>query len=704
MIADERADALVSNFTGQWLQLRNLESKVAPDLLMFPDFDDNIRKAFRRETELFFGHILRENRSALELLSADYTFVNERLAQALRHPGRLRRALPSGEADRSEPPRPARPRQHPVADVGGDADLAGVPRQVHPDDVPEHAAAAAAAERADARGKQQGRETRRRRCASSSSCTAATRSARPAIASSIRRASRSRTSTRSGSGASDDRNGAPIDTGGVLADGAKVDGPDCAAQCHPEPARCVRHRADRAADDLRARAAVSSRPTCRSFAASSRRRRQSNYRLASIVHEHRRERAVPDADQAGASRTHESRTVAGTPVSVPSGAAMIITKKHLSRRTFLRGTFGAAMALPMLDAMVPALTAQAQTAAKHAVPVRRRSTCRTACIPDTWHPATVGSDFEFKPVMQPLEGVPRSAGHGQQDEGAVGRVGPPRRELGVPERRRPGRRRATTPATPSARSSRRRRSTSTSPTRSPDDTPLRSIEVGTEDMGTAVGACDGFPCTFFNTLSWRDDFSPLPIGINPRVTFERMFGETGSTEQRTARLKEKQSLLDSVMAGDREAAQHARRARPRDPRRVSEQHPSGRAAARSHGDAARHDHRHAGSADRPARSVRRSHDGHLRPDAPGLPGRHQPRVHVHDRPRGERPRLRAHRHPRNAPQHLAPRQRRREAGEVREDRHLSDRQVQRVPRQAEGHARTATATCSITRCSTGAAA
>jgi mono/diheme cytochrome c family protein len=81
MIADDRANALVSNFVGQWLQLRNLESKVAPDLLMFPDFDDNIRKAFRRETEMFFGYILRENRSALELLSADYTFVNERLAK-----------------------------------------------------------------------------------------------------------------------------------------------------------------------------------------------------------------------------------------------------------------------------------------------------------------------------------------------------------------------------------------------------------------------------------------------------------------------------------------------------------------------------------------------------------------------------------------------------------------------------------------------
>jgi mono/diheme cytochrome c family protein len=87
MIADERADALVANFTGQWLQLRNLEAKVAPDLLMFPDFDDNIRKAFRRETELLFAHILRENRSALELLGADYTFVNERLARHYGIPG-----------------------------------------------------------------------------------------------------------------------------------------------------------------------------------------------------------------------------------------------------------------------------------------------------------------------------------------------------------------------------------------------------------------------------------------------------------------------------------------------------------------------------------------------------------------------------------------------------------------------------------------
>ena len=87
MIADKRADSLVSNFAGQWLQLRNLEAKVRPDILAFPDFDDNIRDAFRRETEMLFAYIVRENRSALELLNADYTFLNERLARHYGIPG-----------------------------------------------------------------------------------------------------------------------------------------------------------------------------------------------------------------------------------------------------------------------------------------------------------------------------------------------------------------------------------------------------------------------------------------------------------------------------------------------------------------------------------------------------------------------------------------------------------------------------------------
>jgi hypothetical protein len=80
MIADDRADAFMAAFTGQWLQLRNLD-KVTPDVLLFPDFDDNVRQAMRHETELLFASIVRENRPATTLLDADYTFVNERLAR-----------------------------------------------------------------------------------------------------------------------------------------------------------------------------------------------------------------------------------------------------------------------------------------------------------------------------------------------------------------------------------------------------------------------------------------------------------------------------------------------------------------------------------------------------------------------------------------------------------------------------------------------
>jgi hypothetical protein len=80
MLADPRADAIVNNFAGQWLQLRNL-ANVQPNTDEFPDFDDNLRQAFRRETELLFRSVLTEDRSVLDLLTADFTFVNERLAQ-----------------------------------------------------------------------------------------------------------------------------------------------------------------------------------------------------------------------------------------------------------------------------------------------------------------------------------------------------------------------------------------------------------------------------------------------------------------------------------------------------------------------------------------------------------------------------------------------------------------------------------------------
>ena len=80
MLSDPRSRNLVSNFASQWLHLRNLDSFL-PDMRIFPGFDDNLRQAFRQETELFFDSIMREDRSVLDLLRADYTFLNERLAK-----------------------------------------------------------------------------------------------------------------------------------------------------------------------------------------------------------------------------------------------------------------------------------------------------------------------------------------------------------------------------------------------------------------------------------------------------------------------------------------------------------------------------------------------------------------------------------------------------------------------------------------------
>ena len=219
---------------------------------------------------------------------------------------------------------------------------------------------------------------------------------------------------------------------------------------------------------------------------------------------------------------------------------MFITKKHLSRRTFMRGTLGTAVALPFLDAMVPALSA---------APISpfRFGAIYFPCgvFPTTWHPDAEGSDFAFKQVMQPLEPFRNqlvtvskmkapwgSSVHLGASSAFLNGIGPA------------GSRSETGDSFGQIQS--KKTVDQFIADKVAGDTPLRSIEVGTEDMGTAVGACDGFSCTFFNTLSWRDDNSPLPVGINPRVTFERMFGETDSTERRFAKLKEKESLLESV--------------------------------------------------------------------------------------------------------------------------------------------------------------
>ena len=220
---------------------------------------------------------------------------------------------------------------------------------------------------------------------------------------------------------------------------------------------------------------------------------------------------------------------------------MIITKKHLPRRSFLRGALGTMVALPFLDAMTPALSAQSK-----ARPFRFGAIyVPNGIYPQLWHPDKTGSDFEFKPIMKPLEpyrnylvtiskmkapdGNPENGGvHMGASAAFLNGVGP-----------------LTQQANYTVIKSKKTIDQFIAD-KVAEDTPLHSLQVGTEDMGTSAGACDGYPCVFFNTLSWRDDSSPLPMGINPRVTFERMFGEAGTATKRLSNLKRKQSLLDAI--------------------------------------------------------------------------------------------------------------------------------------------------------------
>lgn len=223
---------------------------------------------------------------------------------------------------------------------------------------------------------------------------------------------------------------------------------------------------------------------------------------------------------------------------------MFITKKHLSRRVLLKGS-GVAISLPLLDAMVPAATAQSRTAAGGTL---RFGTVYVpnGIFPADWHPDALGRDFTFKRVMKPIEAnrayVTTISGlkspEGRQEMGGI--------HMGASSAFLNG----AGPLSENGNFSQilsRKTIDQHIADAIAGDTPLRSLEVGTEDMGTAAGACDNYPCIFFNTLSWYDDESPLPVSVSPQLTFERMFGDPGTPEQRLRRLETKQSMLDSIL-------------------------------------------------------------------------------------------------------------------------------------------------------------
>ncbi|HEX4278282.1 MAG TPA: DUF1552 domain-containing protein [Bryobacteraceae bacterium] len=213
-----------------------------------------------------------------------------------------------------------------------------------------------------------------------------------------------------------------------------------------------------------------------------------------------------------------------------------ITKKHLPRRTFLRGA-GVAIGLPLLDSMAPAQTRLATPKS------------RLACIyvphgatMDKWTPAADGKGFEFTEILKPLEkyrdrvnvfsnlahpqagGVGSDAGADHARSAAVFLSGshPEKESVHVG---------TTIDQIVAARLG--------------QDTPLPSIELAIEENGLNCGS--GYGCAYTNTISWKTPTLPLPMEHNPQVLFEKLFGDGNTAVERAARKAESRSLLDSVM-------------------------------------------------------------------------------------------------------------------------------------------------------------
>src|SRR5262245_29749361 len=219
---------------------------------------------------------------------------------------------------------------------------------------------------------------------------------------------------------------------------------------------------------------------------------------------------------------------------------MLVTKRALSRRTFLRGA-GVALGLPFLDAMTPALTAMART------PAAAKKRLGFVYVPngvivDQFVPAKEGADFEISTILKPLESfknqlvvisnlVRAEANNNHAVSSGCWLTGTrPKRTDG------PDFRIGTSIDQIVAR-------------QIGQDSTFPSIEVATEDFSGLLGACDpGYSCAYMNTLNWASPTTPLPMEINPRVLFERMFGGGATAEERMTRMSDNRSILDFVVS------------------------------------------------------------------------------------------------------------------------------------------------------------
>ena len=240
---------------------------------------------------------------------------------------------------------------------------------------------------------------------------------------------------------------------------------------------------------------------------------------------------------------------------------MFVFKNALPRRTFLRG-LGTTIALPFLESMVPAFTALAQSAARPplrfgAVYVPNGSTMRH------WMPAASSAGFEFTPILKPLEpfreyltvygNLSRAGGKSVTDH-AVSSAGWLSGAVAKQTEAEDVRVGVTIDQVLAKHMG--------------QETQFPSLEFATEDFAGYVGGCvPGYACTYMNTISWASETQSLPMEINPRSAFERMFGRPGTAAERAARIRDDRSILDSVQE---EALQIQRRVSPPDRARLTE--------------------------------------------------------------------------------------------------------------------------------------
>ena len=361
---------------------------------------------------------------------------------------------------------------------------------------------------------------------------------------------------------------------------------------------------------------------------------------------------------------------------------MFITKLSLDRRTFLRGA-GAAVALPFLDAMVPAL------GAAPAAPRR----LGFVYVPNgmwlpNFHPeGPGGTSYELTPVLRAVESLREHtvvvSGLSNMPVLANDQGG------GVHTRNHAG---WLSGVLPKRTEGANITSAKTADQYAADvlgaDTSLRSLEL-TLESNYQVGNCEaGYSCAYLNSTSWRTPNAPLPHESDPRVVFQRLFGDGGSVTARLEQMQKDRSILDSVMESVTRAEEAARRLRPDGHGRLPRLGSRGRAA-----DSARREHEreHAAAGGRAAvgrpRGVRRPRQAADRSPAPRLSGRRHARQLPADRPGAERPDLSVDRRARGAPRRVTPSARPAQHRAEDQDRHLQPVAVRRLPREAAGHAR-----------------